>query len=149
VFPVFWAFRVMVGVGVLMLATSWLGWWLGRRRGWMAERLPRPLLWWLSAMTFSGWIAVVAGWWVTEIGRQPFIVYGLVRTADVASNVTAPLIGLSLALYVATYATLIVAYVAVLKYMAEKPEQVTAVDAAQQSATPAGAITPQTSGAPQ
>ena len=123
VFAVFWGFRVMVGVGVLMLLTSWLGWWLGRRHGWVPERLPRPLLWWLSAMTFSGWIAVVAGWWVTEIGRQPFIVYELVRTADVASSVAAPLIGLSLTLYVALYATLIVAYVAVLKHMAEKPEQ--------------------------
>jgi cytochrome d ubiquinol oxidase subunit I len=140
----------MVGIGVLMLASSWLGCWLGRRHGWAPEQLPRPLLWWLSAMTFSGWIAVVAGWWVTEIGRQPFIVYGLVRTADVASNVTAPMIGLSLALYVAVYATLIVAYIAVLKYMAEKPEQVLAADAAQQSATPTGAITPPTApeGAP-
>ena len=37
-------------------------------------------------MTFSGWVATVAGWYVTEIGRQPFIVYGLLRTADVASK---------------------------------------------------------------
>ncbi len=55
-------------------------------------------------MTFSGWVATVAGWYVTEIGRQPFIVYGLLRTADVASTVPAPMIALTLALYVALYA---------------------------------------------
>ncbi len=119
--PVFFGFRVMVGVGMLMLAMSWLGCWLYWRRGWVAERLPRPLLWVLATMTFSGWVATVAGWYVTEIGRQPFIVYGLLRTADVASNVPAPMIALSLALYMTVYGALIVAYIAVLKYMAEKP----------------------------
>ena len=119
--PVFFGFRVMVGVGMLMLAMSWLGGWLYWRRGWVPERLPRALLWVLSGMTFSGWVATVAGWYVTEIGRQPFIVYGLLRTADVASNVPAPMIALSLALYMTVYGALIVAYIAVLKYMAEKP----------------------------
>jgi len=140
VFAVFWAFRVMVGMGVLMLATSWLAWWLYRRSGWTPERLPRALLWWLAAMTFSGWVATVAGWWVTEIGRQPFIVYGLVRTADVASQVTAPMIGLTLTLYVVMYAALMLAYVAVLKYMAEKPEDVLAKEGAEHAATPPAAI---------
>ena len=79
----FWAFRVMVGMGLLMLAVSWVGWWLYRRAAGSAERLPRWLLWWLAAMTFSGWVATLAGWYVTEIGRQPFLVYGLLRTADV------------------------------------------------------------------
>ncbi len=88
-------------------------------------------------MTFSGWVATVAGWYVTEIGRQPYIVYGLVRTADVVSKVPSAMIGLTLALYLA----LIVAYVAVLKYMAEKPDEVLATEAAEQAATPAGAIT--------
>ena len=134
VFAVFWAFRVMVGVGVLMLATSWLGWWLYRRCGWVADRLPRRLLWWLAAMTFSGWVAVVAGWYVTEVGRQPFIVYGLVRTADVASSIAAPMIGLTQALYVVVYAALVLAYVGVLKYMAEKPEEVLAHEAADRAA---------------
>ena len=123
VFQVFWAFRVMVGMGLLMLATSWLGWLLYRRAQWRAQALPRALLWVLSGMTFSGWVATVAGWYVTEIGRQPFIVYGLIRTADVASNVPASMIALSLALYVTVYLALIVAYVGVLKYMAEKPEE--------------------------
>ncbi|HET9976278.1 MAG TPA: cytochrome ubiquinol oxidase subunit I [Burkholderiaceae bacterium] len=119
--PLFFAFRIMVGVGVLMLATSWLGWWLMRRRRWDSERAPRPLLWLLAGMTFSGWVATVAGWYVTEIGRQPFVVFGLLRTADVASNVPAPMIALTLALYVTVYLALIAAYIGVLKYMTEKP----------------------------
>lgn len=116
--PVFLAFRVMVGVGLLMLATSWFGWWLLRRKRWQPLHLPRKLLCLLAGMSFSGWVATVAGWYVTEIGRQPFIVQGLVRTADVVSQVPAPMVGLTLALYLA----LIAAYIAVLKYMAEKPE---------------------------
>ena len=63
----------------------------------------------------------MAGWTVTEIGRQPFIVFGLIRVDEVASAVPAPMIALTLALYVAVYLTLIVAYVAVVKCMAEKP----------------------------
>jgi cytochrome bd ubiquinol oxidase subunit I len=123
VLPVFFAFRAMVGMGVLMLLTSWAGWWLYRRARWQPERLPRAMLWVLAGMTFSGWVATVAGWYVTEIGRQPFIVYGLLRTADVASGVASPLIAFTLALYVTLYLALTVAYVAVLKYMAEKPEE--------------------------
>jgi cytochrome d ubiquinol oxidase subunit I len=127
---------------MLMLATSWVGWWLCRRAGWQPQRLPRRLLWVLAGMTFSGWVATVAGWYVTEIGRQPFVVFGLVRTADVASSVAAPTIALSLALYVTLYLALIVAYVGVLKYMAEKTEQVLHDEAVERAATPPGAITP-------
>jgi cytochrome bd ubiquinol oxidase subunit I len=137
----FFAFRIMVGMGVLMLGTSWLGLWLFRRRKWQSVSMPRPALWVLAAMTFSGWIATVAGWYVTEIGRQPFVVYGLLRTADVASNATSSMIGLTLTLYVVLYVSLIIAYVSVLKYMAEKPDQVLAEDARDQVATPAGALT--------
>ncbi|QTN24227.1 cytochrome ubiquinol oxidase subunit I [Rhizobacter sp. AJA081-3] len=137
VLPLFFAFRIMVGVGVLMLATSWIGWWLYRRSGWRPERLPRALLWVLAGMTFSGWVATVAGWYVTEIGRQPFIVYGLLRTADVASTVPAPMIALTLALYVTVYLALIVAYIGVLKYMAEKPDAPDAPEPGAVSALPA------------
>jgi cytochrome d ubiquinol oxidase subunit I len=122
--PLFFGFRIMVGTGLAMLATSWIGWWLLRRRQWLPERLPRPLLWWMVPMALSGWVATVAGWYVTEIGRQPFIVYGLIRTADVASNVPSPMIALTLSLYVTLYLALIFAYIAVIKYMAEKPAEV-------------------------
>jgi len=140
VFAVFWAFRIMVGMGLLMLATSWTGWWLYRRAGWSSERLPRALLWLLASMAFSGWVATAAGWFVTEIGRQPFIVYGLMRTAEVASTVAAPMIGLTLALYVIVYAALILAYVGVLKYMAEKPEAVLADEPAAHAGARIGAM---------
>ncbi len=118
--PVFFGFRIMVGTGMLMLASSWLGLWLYHRRGWVATALPRPLLWLLSGMVFSGWVATVAGWYVTEIGRQPYIVYGLLKTSEVASKVPAPTIALSLALYLTVYLALIVSYIGVVKYMAEK-----------------------------
>ena len=130
--PLFFAFRAMVGVGVLMLGVSWLGWWLYRRCAWQPTQLPRWLLWGLAGMTFSGWVATLAGWYVTEIGRQPFVVYGLLRTAEVASSVAAPLIALTLALYVTMYLGLIVAYVSVLAYMAQKTEP-------EPEATPQGA----------
>jgi len=139
--PLFIAFRIMVGMGVLMLATSWLGWWLLRRAQWQPARLPQELLWLFASMTFSGWVATVAGWYVTEIGRQPFIVYGLVRTADVASRVPSSMIGLTLVMYLLLYAALIVAYVTVLKYMAEKPEELLQTEAAERALTPVGVIT--------
>jgi len=142
VLPVFWSFRIMVGMGVLMLVVAWAAWWTYRRARWAPAGLPRPLLWTLAGMTFSGWVATVAGWYVTEIGRQPFIVYGLIRTADIASAVPAPTIALTLALYVAVYAALVVAYVVVLAYMAEKAEQVVADEAVEEAVTPPGAITP-------
>jgi cytochrome d ubiquinol oxidase subunit I len=119
--PLFFGFRLMVGTGVLMLVTSWTGWWLYRRSRWQASGLPRPLLWVLTVMTFSGWLATLAGWYVTEIGRQPFIVFGLLRTADVASKVPSGMIASTLALYVTLYVALITAYITVIKYMAEKP----------------------------
>jgi len=134
--PLFFAFRVMVGMGMLMLATSWLGWMLCRRARWQPDLLPRPLLRLLAGMTFSGWVATVAGWYVTEIGRQPFVVYGLVRTADVASSVPPALIAVTLTLYATMYLALIVAYVSVVKYMAGKQEEVLAIDATAQATTP-------------
>ena len=137
--PLFFAFRVMVGVGVLMLATSWTGWWLLRRARWQPGGLPKWLLWGFAGMTFSGWIATVAGWYVTEIGRQPYIVYGLIRTADITSKQPSSMIGLTLALYVTLYLALIVSYVGVLKYMAEKPEEALQPDPADRAAVPTGA----------
>ena len=132
--PLFFAFRIMVGMGLLMLATSWVGWWLYRRAQWQAAAMPRAALWLFSAMSFSGWVATVAGWYVTEIGRQPFLVYGLLRTADLVSTQPSSMVSLSLALYVTLYLALITAYVAVLKYMAEKPDEALAETAGQPAA---------------
>lgn len=113
--PVFWSFRVMVGVGLLMLAVSWLSAALLRR-----GPLPTWLLKVLTAMSFSGWFAVVAGWWVTEIGRQPWLVTGVLTAADAASSVPAPLIATSLVMYLALYAVLIVAFISAVFHLARK-----------------------------
>jgi cytochrome bd ubiquinol oxidase subunit I len=117
--PVFFAFRAMVGTGMAMLGASWLGWWMLRRRGWQPQRLPRWMLRGLAWMTYSGWVATVAGWYVTEIGRQPWIVHGQLRVAEVAGSVTAPYIAATLTAYLLVYALLIAAYVTVLRYMSE------------------------------
>ena len=75
-------------------------------------------------MTFAGWVATIAGWYVTEIGRQPFIVAGLIRTSDVASRVPSSSIALTLAIYIVLYLLLLVAYVGVLKYMSETADKI-------------------------
>lgn len=76
----------------------------------------------LVGMTFSGWVALVAGWYVTEVGRQPWLVSGVLTSADAAaaSRVPAAQIGLTLSLYLLLYAVLITAYVSVLFYLARK-----------------------------
>jgi cytochrome d ubiquinol oxidase subunit I len=114
--PVFWAFRIMVGTGVLMLLVSWLGAWQLKRRGEVTPWLARGLV----AMSFSGWIATVAGWYVTEIGRQPYLVHGVLTAAQAASDVPAPMIAATLAMYLALYGALALAYVTVLFHLARK-----------------------------
>lgn len=114
--PVFFAFRIMVGVGLLMLAVSWIASWQLARRGEPARWMARVLV----PMSFSGWIAVVAGWYVTEIGRQPWLVQGVLTTAQAASSVAAPMIAFTLAMYLTLYAALAAAYVSVVLYLARK-----------------------------
>ncbi len=115
--PLFWAFRIMVGVGMLMFAVSWLATW----SIWRTKDLQPWLMRGLIAMTFSGWIATVAGWYVTEIGRQPYLVYGVLTTAQAAApNVGATAIVGTLVMYLALYLALTVAYVTVVFYMARK-----------------------------
>ena len=116
VLPVFWAFRVMVGTGMLMLAVSWLAAWQLRRRGEPSPFMARALV----AMTFAGWLATLAGWYVTEIGRQPWLVTGVLRTADAVTDTPAPMVGSSLAAYLSLYALLLLAYVSVLFHLARK-----------------------------
>ncbi|MCZ8094232.1 MAG: cytochrome ubiquinol oxidase subunit I [Acidovorax sp.] len=118
--PVFWGFRVMVGVGMLMLAVAWAAAWaLWRRRAHSAGVLPRKVLWALVGMTFSGWVATLAGWYVTEIGRQPYLVYGLLKTAEAVAPHPSGMVAGTLAAYLTVYALLLVAYVGVIKHMAE------------------------------
>jgi cytochrome d ubiquinol oxidase subunit I len=139
--PVFWAFRIMVGTGLLMLAASWLGWWHWRRH----EALPAWLARVLVAMTFAGWVAVLAGWYTTEIGRQPYLVQGVLTTAQAASPVAAGMVGTTLAMYLGLYAVLLTAYVSVLFHLARKA----AHQGVAQAAEPAPVMWPATAaGAP-
>jgi cytochrome bd ubiquinol oxidase subunit I len=121
--PVFWSFRVMVGMGGLMLIVSWWSAWAMRAA---RTEFPRAVLYALAAMTFSGWVSTLAGWFVTEIGRQPFIVYGLLRTADVVADHPPGMVLSTLVAYLAVYAFLLASYVLVLMYMASHPAQPTA-----------------------
>jgi cytochrome d ubiquinol oxidase subunit I len=99
--PVFYAFRVMVGIGLLMILTGFTSVWL-RLRG----RLFRARWFhrWCCIMGPSGLVAILAGWITTEVGRQPWTVYGLLRTADSLSPAVTPLVGGSLAAFVLVYA---------------------------------------------
>lgn len=97
---VFWAFRVMVGLGMLMLLLGLYGAWARwRRRLYESPLLARFAL----AMGPSGLIAILAGWYVTEIGRQPWVVYGLMRTKDAVSNHSAMTLSVGLVILVAMY----------------------------------------------
>ncbi len=117
--PVFWAFRIMVGVGLLMLAVSWFASYELKFKNTLSKRTAMVLV----AMTFAGWVALVSGWYVTEIGRQPWLVYRVLTTAQAASQVPAGNIALSLAMYLTLYAALLSAYVSVVFYLAKKATQ--------------------------
>lgn len=115
--PLFWSFRVMLGVGMLMLLVSWWGaWTLWRRR-----EPGRLLLGALSAMTFSGWVATLAGWYVTEIGRQPWVVSGLLSTAEVAADHPEATLAGTLFGYIGLYLFLLYSYIHALRYLSTKP----------------------------
>jgi len=98
--PVFFAFRVMVGLGLLMIAAGSIGaflWWRGSLFN---------ATWYLKPLAISwpaGFVAILAGWWVTETGRQPWLATGILRTADAASPVSAGAVLTTLILFVIVY----------------------------------------------
>jgi len=97
---VFWSFRVMVSLGLAMIAVAvaaFVLWWRGR----LFDH--RAFLRLLVAMSPSGFVALLAGWYTAEIGRQPYVVYGLLRTADALAPVTVSAVTASLALFVVVY----------------------------------------------
>jgi len=120
VFPVFWAFRVMVGLGVLMIGLgAWGSWLMWRTRG------PEHSRWFLRAavtMGPAGFVAVICGWIVAEVGRQPYVVYGVLRTADAVSPVGAGQVTASLLAFMIVYAVIFsVGVLYILRLIAEGP----------------------------
>ncbi len=97
---VFWSFRLMVALGFAMLATGIWGLWSRHRKTLYTDRgLHRVTL----AMLPSGFIAVLAGWVTTEVGRQPYTIYGLLTTAQSASPIAAPAVAASLIAFIVIY----------------------------------------------
>ena len=123
--PVFFGFRVMVGTGLAMLALSWgtvalMRWRVMGVGGRGVDGLPAAALWVMVAMTFSGWLATLAGWYVTEIGRQPWLVTGVLSTKAAVADVPAPMVLGTLLTYLAVYVSLTAAYVSAIFYLARR-----------------------------
>lgn len=116
VLPVFIGFRVMVGTGFLMLFVSWVAAFYLLRRG----ALPRPVAIALVPMALSGWVATLAGWYTTEIGRQPWLVTGLLKTEEALGPVPGAHVAGTLVVYVILYVLLLFAYLGTLVHMALK-----------------------------
>ncbi|MCY1367547.1 Cytochrome bd terminal oxidase subunit I [compost metagenome] len=97
---VFWSFRIMVALGMLMILVGLWSLWLRWRGGLFRSR---PFLYLCLWMGPSGLIAILAGWFTTEVGRQPWVVYGLMRTADAVSNQSVAQMSLTLVSFVVVY----------------------------------------------
>jgi cytochrome d ubiquinol oxidase subunit I len=114
--PLFFGFRLMLAVGMAMLALAWIGAWVLRR----GAAPPKWLLWSFAGFTFSGWVATLAGWLVTEIGRQPWLVTGILKTSQAVGRVPEAQLGASLTGYVLVYALMLGAYIVVVTHLAGK-----------------------------
>jgi cytochrome d ubiquinol oxidase subunit I len=99
----FWSFRVMVGIGILMILTGIMATVLLFRKRLFESRMFQL---WCMALTPSGFIALLAGWFVTEVGRQPWTAYGVIRTADSVSPVLGEHVALSLLAFIVVYTLL-------------------------------------------
>ena len=120
---IFFTFRVMVGLGMAMIALAVLGLWLRHRRALYGAR------WFLRLTTVmgpAGLIAILAGWYTTEIGRQPWIVYGLLRTKNAVTPHAAGTVALSLGLFILVYAFVFgVAITYIFRLLSAAPDQLT------------------------
>lgn len=122
--PLFFGFRIMVGIGMLMLCIAWLGvFFMLKKRTWS-----RYYLYSLVGMTFSGAFATIAGWYVTEIGRQPWLVQGVLLTKDALGPVSGGMVLTTLLAYLGVYAFLTLAYVTTLFHLATKAGSGTHMD---------------------
>jgi cytochrome d ubiquinol oxidase subunit I len=125
--PVFYAFRIMVGTGVLMICVGFAAAFFLWRRG----TLPALLLRILVGMTFAGWVATLAGWYVTEIGRQPWLVTGVLSTADAVGPIGPTAVASTLVMYLVLYVLLLAAYIAALYRLARRGRLAEATDSPQ------------------
>jgi len=118
---IFFTFRVMVGLGMAMIALAVLGLWLRHRQALYGAQ------WFLRLTTVmgpAGLIAILAGWYTTEIGRQPWIVYGLLRTRDAVTPHAAGTVALSLGLFILVYAFVFgVAITYIFRLLSAAPDQ--------------------------
>src|SRR5213079_932135 len=117
---VFWSFRIMVGIGVLMVLTGLWSLWQRLRDRLTANTL---LLRLAVLMGPSGFAAVLAGWITTEVGRQPYTVYGLLRTAQSVSPIALPGVAASLVAFIVVYFVVFGAGIFyILRLMAQPPQ---------------------------
>jgi cytochrome bd ubiquinol oxidase subunit I len=118
---IFWSFRIMVGLGFLIMGLGLFSLWQRWRGALYQSRL---LLAWAMAMGPAGFVAVLAGWFTTETGRQPFTVYGMLRTVDSASPLAPPAVASSLVAFVVVYFAVFAAGVIyILRLMGRPPHQ--------------------------
>ena len=118
---VFWMFRIMVGLGVLMILTGVFAVILFFKK----KLFDTPWFQaWCMLLTPAGFVAVLAGWVVTEVGRQPYVAYNLIRTVDAVSPVTGPQVGLSLTAFVVVYGLIFgAATYYILRLIAQGPDE--------------------------
>jgi cytochrome d ubiquinol oxidase subunit I len=118
--PVFYGFRIMVGIGMLMLVIAWLTSFKLIRN----KHLSKSILYSLIGMTFSGSIATLAGWYVTEIGRQPYLVSGLLKTSDAVTDIAPENVMFTFILYLSVYVALLITYLHTLFLMARRAVEI-------------------------
>ena len=124
--PMFFAFRVMVGIGLLLIAIGLTGaylWWRGKLF---------DATWYLKPLTYAwplGFIAIVSGWWVTETGRQPYLIYGILKTVDAASPVSFGAVLTTLILFVLIYTSVFSMGILYINRLIEKGPQGKAIAA--------------------
>ena len=114
--PLFYGFRLMVGIGILMLIVSWTGSYYLLR----GKKLPKYYLYTLVAMTLSGCLATILGWYVTEIGRQPWLVQGVLTTKEALGSVKSGMVLSTLIVYLSIYTFLTIGYIITLFFMARR-----------------------------
>ncbi|MGE4314063.1 MAG: cytochrome ubiquinol oxidase subunit I [Pseudobdellovibrionaceae bacterium] len=100
---VFWAFRIMVAIGICMILTGVFALILTARKKLFESRAYQL---WCMMLTPAGFVAILSGWFVTEVGRQPWVAYGIIRTRDAASPIDGPYVALSLAAFIIVYTLL-------------------------------------------